>query len=199
MTDKDAGMRVAIVEPGREPYVTEIYPDKEGSYLSALQGLVGGLIEAFDPLFGDQPLLYVNEEGLLNGSVPNRAVYANKTMEQDGYLSQMDYRTVVREGDLYAILFGTFVAVGCDEEGGIRDLTDEEVGRVTSTFGGKESIDSGIREMTNLLRRSQMRGTEAHDAINGVGLAAESRSARAASSVLSDERDHGQDARKEER
>lgn len=59
---------------------------------------------------------------------PNRAVYATRGMEREGYLSQMDYATPVREGDLYGLLFGDIVALGYDAmEGTSRSLTDEEV------------------------------------------------------------------------
>lgn len=56
-------------------------------------------------------------------------------MEREGYLSQMDYATPVREGDLYGLLFGDIVALGYDAmEGTSRSLTDEEVARVSEYF-----------------------------------------------------------------
>ncbi|MBQ9007661.1 MAG: DUF3846 domain-containing protein, partial [Atopobiaceae bacterium] len=151
------GVKVMVVRPGEEPELTRIEPDSSGSYLSALQELVGGYIEAFDPLFGDEPLIWVNEEGLSNRSMPNRAVYANKRMEEIGYISQMDYSTVVKEGDLYSVLFGTFVAAAYDLEGDIRDLSDDEVSRVNGTFGGIESIISGHLEVQRILSRRHHR------------------------------------------
>lgn len=145
-------VKVVVVPEGSDPYVKEIEPDEEGSYLDALQHIVGGYIEAFDVLFDGKPSFYVNEEGLSDQSCgPNRAVYANDHMERAGYLSQMDFRTAVRKGDLYAILFGDFVAVAFDEEGCVRDLTPDEIGRVMDTFSGEQSITSGLREVAAAL------------------------------------------------
>lgn len=189
MTEKHTGVRVVVVEPNREPYVTVIQPDGQGSYLSALQGLVGGPIGAFDPLFGEEPLLYVNEEGLLNGSFPNRAVYASREMEEDGYLSQVDHRSVVREGELYTILFGTFVAVGYGEDGELRDVTDEEIGRVEEEFGGDLSIKSGIEEVLKIAIMSPKLASRDQ----GRSLSDEAARARGASASLADSADRGGD------
>ena len=146
-----------VVRPGEEPELVRIEPDGEGSYLGALQGLVEGYIEPFDVLFGDEPLIWVNEEGLMNGSLPNRAVYANGRMEGMGYISQMDYQSVVEEGDLYTVLFGTFVAAAYGPDGEIRDLSASEVERVNATFGGIDSIISGPLEVRRVLARQNHR------------------------------------------
>ena len=75
----------------------------------------------------------MNEEGLGN-CPPNRAVYATRNMVEEGYLSQMDYTSVVKEGELYTILWGDIVAVGFDPETGMdRDLTDAEIAQVETT------------------------------------------------------------------
>lgn len=110
------GIHIAVIEPGRDPYLKEVEPeDREGlesSYLGAFQREVGGNVEAYNVLWGDQPSLYVNEDG----SQPNRAIYANDHMEKERYLSQMDYKSVVKAGDLYGLTFGTFIAVSYDQE-----------------------------------------------------------------------------------
>lgn len=61
--------------------------------------------------------LWVNEEGLINGSKPNRAIYATKHMEEVGYLDQLTFGHPVKEGELYSLICGDFVAFGVDEEG----------------------------------------------------------------------------------
>lgn len=70
------GIHIAVIEPGRDPYLKEVEPeDREGlesSYLGAFQREVGGNVEAYNVLWGDQPSLYVNEESLLNGSTAQR-------------------------------------------------------------------------------------------------------------------------------
>lgn len=96
------GIHIAAIEPGRDPYLKEVEPEdregREASYLGAFQREVGGNVEAYGVLWDDEPLLYVNEEFLFNGSQPNRAIYANDHMEKEGYLSQMDYKSVVKAG-----------------------------------------------------------------------------------------------------
>lgn len=137
-------MRIGIIEPGEELRTAEIEPDDEGSYLSALQALVGGRIEFFDVMFGDEPALIVNDDGIFEGLPPNRAIWATRSMEEAGYLSQLDYSSPVREGDFYAILFGTILAVSYDEDGAARDITDAELGRVRAAIGEERHVTSGI-------------------------------------------------------
>lgn len=146
------GIRIVVIEPGRDPYLKEVEPEgHEASYLSAFQREVGGNIEAFGGLWDDEPLLYVNEESLLNGSQLNRAIYANDHMEKEGYLSQMDYKSVVKAGNLYGVIFGTFIAVSYDPETGkARNISIEEWLKVCETFAGVRSILSGALEVMKL-------------------------------------------------
>lgn len=134
------GIHIAVIEPGRDPYLKEVEPEdlegRESSYLGAFQREVGGNVEAYSVLWGDEPLIYVNEESSLNGSTPNRAIYANEQMEKERYLSQMDYKSVVKRGDLYDVIFGTFIAVSYDPETDKpRDISIEEWLKVCETFG----------------------------------------------------------------
>lgn len=140
-------MRGLLIRTDREPVVIDIEQDEHGSTLHALQKEVGGNIEAFSPLFGEGIDLYVNEDGL-SICPPNRAIYATKAMEEEGYLSQMDYSHVAKEGELYTVLFGDIVAVGFDPETGEnRSLTDEEVGEVSSYFTKASGPGSGLMEV----------------------------------------------------
>lgn len=50
-------VKAALIPVNEDPQIIEIEPDQNGHYLYALQALVGGLIDAFDPLYGDTPLL----------------------------------------------------------------------------------------------------------------------------------------------
>lgn len=96
---------VMIVPVGREPEFKTLESDESGSFLKALQGCVDGPIEPLPWLFDDAPAGYCNEEGALGATFldANRAVYADKAMEDAGFLSQLDFRTPVREGDLLAL------------------------------------------------------------------------------------------------
>lgn len=180
---KSKGIHIAVIEPGKDPYLKKIAPDADGNYTSAFQDEVGGLIEAYEPPFGETPLLWVNEEFLFNGSTPNRAVYANKRMEGIGYLSQFgDNSKPVKAGELYGILCGTFIAVGYDrdEEGNDkpRDITVEEWLDVCAAFAGIRSVLSGALEVTGLQREhcteyikvNLPASSEAYESGNGEGV-----------------------------
>lgn len=177
------GIHIAVIEPGRDPYLKEVEPeDREGleaSYMGAFQREVGGPVEAYSVLWGDEPLIYVNEEFLFNGSQPNRAIYANDHMEKEGYLSQMDYTSVVKRGDLYGLICGTFIAVSYDvNTGKPRDISIEEWLEVCATFAGIRSVLSGGVEATKLqadecteyIKVNLPASSEAYESGNGEGV-----------------------------
>ena len=152
-------------------------------------------------VFGDGISLYVNEEGI-GTCPPNRAVYATRGMEREGYLSQMDFATPVREGDLYGLLFGDIVAVGFDAmEGTNRSLTDDELARVSEYFSGVSRPGSGLAEVIAIRHdgRADDLGRESRPepirmaVLAGYDLASESRDMTAASEEL-DASGHGIDA-----
>lgn len=82
---------VMVVPVDREPELKTLESDENGSFLKALQRCVGGLIEPLSWLFDDAPAGYCNEEGALGATFldANRAVYADKAMEDAGFLSQL--------------------------------------------------------------------------------------------------------------
>ena len=59
-------MKVIIVKPFTNPFVKEIKGD-----LESMQSVVGGYIQAIYP-FDDEVALVCNEEGKINGLMPNR-------------------------------------------------------------------------------------------------------------------------------
>lgn len=69
-----------LIPVGSKPI--EVWIDKNNS-LDELQDLVNGNVEVLRVL-GNGVDLWVNEEGLFNGSMPNRAIYATKHMEERG-------------------------------------------------------------------------------------------------------------------
>lgn len=85
------GMTVLVVEPLKAPYLKTISGE-----LKSLQKEVGGLIDATYP-FEDRVAIVLNDEGKLNGLMPNRGLYND-------------------DGNLYDIVAGTFLVVGLAEE-----------------------------------------------------------------------------------
>ena len=71
-------LKVGLIDIGKEPRIVAVEADEDGSHLHGLQALVGGFIEPFTPLYGDEPCLYVNEDGIGEGLAPNRAIYASR-------------------------------------------------------------------------------------------------------------------------
>lgn len=112
-------------------------------------------------------------------------------MEDTGYLSQMDFSTPVKQGALYSILFGDLVAVGSDmDTGDNRDLTPDEIDRVTAYFTDVSKPGSGLREVI-AIQNGKERDPER------VSLKTEAEQARAASDKLADERGAGSLARED--
>lgn len=144
---KPQGLRALIIPVDGLPRETRIPVNQIGSALKGLQEAVGGYIEPFNVLFDPRAVsLYINDDSLATCPA-NRAIYATEHMEKVGYISQMDYRTPVKEGDLYAILHGDIVAVGYNPEtGDSRSLTDGEVSEVTEYFTEVSEPGSGQEE-----------------------------------------------------
>lgn len=151
------GIKIAVIEPGKNPYLKEVEPetrsDGKTSHLKAFKNEVGGLIEYFEPLWGDRPALITNEEFLSNGSEPNRAIYANERIHDTGYIDMMTYSHVPEVGELYGLMFGTFIAVSHDEEGNPRDMPDDEWSKVLGEFAGEKSINSCVLEILKIRER----------------------------------------------
>lgn len=63
-----------------------------------------------------------------------RAIYATKHMEEVGYLDQLTFGHPVKEGELYSLICGDFVAFGVDEEGEIASLPQETIDKLKETF-----------------------------------------------------------------
>ena len=190
-------MKGMLIPTDGTPRTIDIQQDENGSALHDLQRLVDGYIEPFDVIFGENICLYVNEEGLGN-CPPNRAVYATRNMVEEGYLSQMDYTSVVQEGELYTILWGDIVAVGFDPETGMdRDLTDAEIAQVGDYFTKVSAPGSGLAEA---LAIQQGRRREEPVQEHGVSLKDEADASRDASDALGggsapDDPQHGMEGR----
>lgn len=170
-TPEEQGIRAMLIATGEPPREVTLLPDKNGSTLKPLQGLVGGNIETFDIAFGEGVSLYVNEEGLFT-CPPNRAIFATEEMAKAGYLSQLDYSKVVEMGDFYTVLNGDIVAVGFDPETGeSRSLTDGETARVEGYFTVISRPGSGAKAVDDI-RHGITPGSydisvESHDCTSG--------------------------------
>lgn len=140
-------MKALLIPVGEEPREVEV----EG--LADLQELVGGTIDAVGWVFDDSPTLYVNDEGKVNGMLPNRAVYV--TEKEDG-CQKWDGGTWA-EGEVIDILFGPIVAIGFDQRTGEdRGITPEDAGRVRERFSGSvEADNSGAIEYLKIVSRGR--------------------------------------------
>ena len=139
-------MKIGYIGVQEPPRIIEVEPDCNGRYLKIFQKLVGGYIEFFEIPYGHCPALIVNEDGIC-ACLPNRAVYANKHMEEAGFSDAFTYSHPVKAGELYSILFGPILAVSFDfdDEGNeiYRDITPEEFSLLESDF---KDMTSGLRE-----------------------------------------------------
>lgn len=111
-----------LISVGSKPI--EVWIDKNNS-LAELQNFVNGNVDVLSVL-GNGVDLWVNEEGLIN--------YATKHMEEVGYLDQLTFDHPVKEGELYSLICGDFVAFGVDEEGEIASLPQETIDELKETF-----------------------------------------------------------------
>lgn len=178
-------MKAMLIPTDGKPTLIDVKQDADGSTLHDLQRLVGGNIEPFDVIFGAEVCVYVNEEGIYSCQ-PNRAVYATETMEDAGYISQMDYTSAVKEGELYTILFGDLVAVGFDPMSGEdRDLSAAEMAEVEDYFTNISAPGSGLEEVIAIQRGTRRKDAPSTEHVN---LKDEAASAREAAERLSDER-----------
>lgn len=102
-------IHVVLVEPGKLAREADI-----GTKLSDLQRTVGGgFIETFYP-FEESCVLVCDDEGKLNGSLPNRAIYDEKGHVED-------------------IIFGPFFICDCSTEE-FGSLSEEQVERYRKKF-----------------------------------------------------------------
>ena len=119
-------MRGILVQVGENPMEYEFDGLKE------MQKAVGGYIESVSWLFNDSPAVYVNENGKLDGSEPNRAISYG--------------------GEVVDILFGPILCAGVDfESGETRGLTDEELDRAMRYFTEESPAESGIAAVVSIL------------------------------------------------
>lgn len=108
-----------LIPVGSKPF--EVWIDKNNS-LAELQDLVNGNVDVLS-ILGNGVDLWVN-----------RAIYATKHMEEVGYLDQLTFGHPVKEGELYSLICGDFVAFGADEEGEIASLPQETIDKLKETF-----------------------------------------------------------------
>lgn len=86
-----------LIPVGSKPF--EVWIDKNNS-LAELQDLVNGNVDVLS-ILGNGVDLWVNEEGLINGSKPNRAIYATKHMEE-GEIASLPQETIDKLKETFA-------------------------------------------------------------------------------------------------
>jgi len=102
-------LKILVVEPNKEPYQLEIQDDYK-----AMQGIVGGLIEAVY-VFNDNAFIFCNDEGKIIGLEGNRRIGST-------------------------VIAGTFFIVGDGTEGECCSLTDEQIEKYSEMFSKPEQI-----------------------------------------------------------
>ena len=102
-----------IVRPGKKPEVIEF----EKGYRN-LQKLVEGNFEM--PYIFDDVDIVINEEGKLNGSLPNKYIYYDNR--------------------LVDILFGNILIVGSDEEGETVSLSEDKIRKYTEILASDRIV-----------------------------------------------------------
>ena len=102
-------LKILVVEPNKEPYQLEIQDDYK-----AMQGIVGGLIEAVY-MFHDNALIFCNDEGKIIGLEGNRRIGST-------------------------VIAGTFFIVGDGTDGECCSLTDEQIEKYSEMFAKPEQI-----------------------------------------------------------
>lgn len=105
--ERKSAMKILICEPHKRPYIKDVEHTLEN-----LQSIVGGYIQAIYP-FEDAAAIVCNEEGLLIGLEPNRAV------------------------DSYGVVFGTFFICGLTEDD-FTGLTDEQIEQYSQLYKSPE-------------------------------------------------------------
>lgn len=155
-------LRVVLVPVDGRPLDVIIEPRGDEEAFDCVQDLVGGAVEFLSvgcPCEGVD--LIVNAEGLLFGLPPNRAIYANASMEAEGLLSQVDFSHVVRENDLYTVLHGPIVVAGFDlPSGDTVSLTDAQADSAKRYFERVSPPGSGAWE-ERLIRAAVMAARDA--------------------------------------
>ena len=140
-------INACVIRQNEPPCKIQLSPTLEN-----LQSIVGGYIEILD-VREDDIVFIVDEEGLLTKD-PNRAFYADAPMAER-YLSQIKTGRAMREGDLFTVLHGDFLAVRYNEEGEIAPLEESDFAKLAREFANPHS---GVEEHSrihsaNLLER----------------------------------------------
>lgn len=108
MSNKNDKIRVLHVEVGQYPKVVEITPT-----LEEMQRLVNGCIEPFYP-YEEQVCIVCNDEGKINGMLPNRFVFNE-------------------DREIVDLVFGSFFICDCSTSS-FGSLTDEQIARYRKEF-----------------------------------------------------------------
>lgn len=169
----ESTIRVCLIPVHEAPQERFIPADKT---LESLQQFVGGTVDILS-VKEDGIDFWVNDEGLFT-KPPNRAIYADAYMEEQGYLSQLDFQTVVKEGDLYTVLFGNIVAARHDEDGHMTSLTEQDIASLKQEYADPST---GFYAVAKIQAQAQQRKEQQA----AVSLDIETKDARTAASELS--------------
>ena len=102
-------IKVLMVEPGKKAYEKEIDTSLEGIY----EALDCSCFETFYP-YDDLVVIVCDDEGKINGSMPNRAVYD-------------------KDGEMVDVIFGNFFICDCSSDS-FKSLPDDMMEKYKKEF-----------------------------------------------------------------
>lgn len=138
----DVSVRALLIPVNKAP--REIVIDKDDDSLTQMQNCVEGLIERIDAYDDNLGIdIYVNEEGIYEHLLPNRAFFATENMEVAEYINPFSssYQTI-KEDELFFISLGNMLCIGHDSKTGeIASLDNQQIAFLNHEF---EDPESGI-------------------------------------------------------
>lgn len=116
---KNEKIKGLLVKRGKKPVVIEIDADNKYDIISDLLGGLIDRIEVYNPT-GITDIIF-NDESKVDGSKPNRLI-TSKQVRGSG------------SNTLYDIIYGDFLMLCVDDEGGYISLSDSEIERWSKEF-----------------------------------------------------------------
>jgi hypothetical protein len=149
MSKSNPRIRILVCRVGRAPAVEYLEPGYDGSYLDAMQKIVGGYVEFVGDVGGPGLDVVLNEDGIgldlpLNRIIPGVGPALPAWVPPDAVIKASEELCDPGEAGEWRILGDFFFVRG--RHGEVADVTDEDVARWTAAF---ESEDVAAAKETN--------------------------------------------------
>jgi hypothetical protein len=116
-----------------EPCVEYLSADAKGSYLAAMQQIVGGVLECIG--LGDGLDIWCNDEALCLGLSLNREIPAFAPSVPPGFQVMPMSEGLARPGELGVFrIHGNFFFARADDEGDVTSVSDEDIAAIHALF-----------------------------------------------------------------